>query len=233
MPSIIDTFPKDLNIQKLFKHKLATIPENQEINIPTPMSSQSHFPKLQTQSWASLVKNAEFKPYNRLSFKPTVANWFDDEDVSELQNRSLSDDRCSCNVYNFPHNEDLHYEEDTSFFPDVNGNIVRFNQDEDYQTLDNIEFCSHCNSIQDDNILLTCCSNQHYLCTECFLEQKTQYLRQNAEYEREQRNNPKQQKIQPYKYICPTCNTFNRLNFNIYYGEALNEDIVIIQAFKN
>lgn len=208
-----------------FSKKLATIPENKQLDMSHPF-------QLQSKNWAMVVQNNNsLKPYNRLDFKPKIANWFN-ENIPEYQNISIHEHRCSCDVYNFPHNEELHYEEDTSFFPDINGNIVRFNRDDDLQIIDDIECCSKCNSIQEDNILLTCCSNQHFLCTECYTEEKNQCFRQNAEYEREKRNPQKIQKIQPYKYICPICDTFNRLNFNIYYGEDINDEIVIIQVYK-
>ncbi len=221
MSFFLDNYPKHLTIKNKFKQQLLSIPENQEM--PT-------FEKIDPPSWASIVKSSKIRPWSRINFKPKIANWFQEEIPNVL---SFHDTQCNCQVYNFPHNEEFHYQENTSFFPDVNGNLVRFNLEADLQPIHNIDMCSHCNSIQDDNILLRCCYNQHYLCSECFTKEKTKSTRHNVEYEREQRNNSKQQKIKPYEYICSACNTFNRLNFNIYYGDDMNEDIVIIDAYKN
>lgn len=177
--------------------------------------------------------NMDFKPYNRLNFKPVIANWYDSDSNCEEEQEIIHFSDCHCNLYDYPHNENLHYEEDTSFFPDINGNIVRFNQDDEILEQEYIEkMCFNCGSIQDNNVLFQTCMNEHYLCSECYDKEKAQCLRQNAEYERQQRINKKQIQIKPYQFTCSICHIKNKLNFNIHIRDYYH-DIEILQAYKN
>ncbi len=175
--------------------------------------------------------NMEFKPYDRVNFKPRVANWYNDLEPIEEED----DDenlRCQCNLYDYEHNENLHYEEDTSFFPDINGNIVHYGQDVINLEPEFIEtICCNCETIQDNNILLQICANKHYLCSECYDKEKGQSFRQNAEYERQQRINHKQKIVEPYIYTCPICKIGHKLKFNLNIREYYH-DVEIIPVYK-
>lgn len=126
-------------------------------------------------------------------------------------------EQCYCDIYDYPHNEELHYHEDTGFFRNANGDITYFNQEIEEITDLNNTLCSMCGGIEVDNILLDCCKNGHSICTECFYKEKQQFHRQTAEYLRQQRigiqlNN--EEKVQKYEFICPDCNSIEKIKFN-------------------
>lgn len=225
---IIDIpFPKDLKSRSIV-NTLPTIQENREMS----------FNMNNTNSWQNGVQTSEFpfefKPYDRLNFQPTICNWFDDID-SEDNSENYSSQVCHCDAYNYHHDEDYHYEEDTSPFLNPMGQRVRYgdyiDNDNDIGEVDPI--CSSCHNIQDDNILLTCCRNQHYLCTECFYQEKRKEQRQNAEFERSQRtySNNNQEQLQRYQFVCPECDTVEKINFKITYPEY-SHNLEIIQVYK-
>lgn len=202
---MIDTFPVDLTPPNT---KLPTIPEEEEINIPMP------FPKLQTMSWADLNEIDDygiFHPYDRLNFKPTVANW-----LSVLDFDSVSD----ADTYDA--------ENDRSPFCNPMGEIVYYNQEFEEEL--EIQACSKCQCIQMNNVLLEICQNSHYLCTECFYQEKRLSQNQNIEHDRQQRQKVKNP-VSRYQFCCPSCNQTQKLLFNIYYQDD-NEELVIIRAFK-
>lgn len=175
---------------------------------------------------------SEISCINPLDFKPIVCNWFENEiDSIDSLDSNLEDDRCHCDIYNSYHDNEYHHEQNTSCFPNPLGETVYFDQDDIYEELD-IQICSLCDSIQDDNILFICCRNKHYLCSECFYNEKNKAQRQNIEFELYQRNGiQKNETFSKYEFICSSCNTIEKLNFNIIFDEFYN-DLEIIQIYK-
>ena len=242
---------KDLTFKTILSNKsLSTIPEEKTMsfNIETEMTSSFNINS--TNSWAIIIENEKTQlnniitEYNRLqTFVPTVCNWYqsndefedteeyndfeDDEDIEEYS----QEDDCRCGVYNYRHSESLHCEEDTSSFLDINGNIVRYGQDNLSEPEGCIPLCSMCLSVQPDNILLTSCRNDHYLCSECFYQEKMQKQRQNAEYQRQQRTSHNETPVCRYQFECPCCHQEEQLDFNIQHDREY-ENFEIIQAYK-
>jgi hypothetical protein len=206
---------------RIFTKQLPSIPESIEM---------STFNSISCVDWSEPIIDNELPIPNRLSFKPMVCNWLndcvDDDDII------MHNEECRCNLYNFPHNENIHYEEDTSFFPDPMGNIVKYGE---YNSQNQIfETCMSCDTIQDNNILIKCCRNDHYFCTECFFQEKCKAQRHNVEYELQKRRGNKES-ISQYQFTCPECNISERLNFSIFTERediSDSDDIEIISAIK-
>lgn len=227
------SFPLFSIIHIKFRPTLSSIQE-EEKEMPKQSFTISN-PK--NNNWSVPIESNNQEIPNRLSFTPSACNWLDHEDdvYDENTNYDRHDTHCDCSLYNFHHNESRHYEEDTSFFPDVYGNIVRYGQVE--PKYENFKSCMKCDLVQDNNILLQCCTNNHYLCTECFFQEKRFAQRQRVDYERQKRNGLNQNEIPVlnYQFMCPECNMEETLNFSVLHENLYSstEDIEIIPAIKN
>lgn len=212
----MENYPHNLiSKSKTFKSNLSSISEETMVSFNID----------KTFSWWNMnnsnYENSIFQIPKNKTFIPMVCRF------SENENNQI-DNLCDCDIYKFHHDESLHYDENTSFFPDANGQIVHFGteiNEDDFH----IQVCYKCEIIQEDNILFQCCRNKHYLCTECFNEEKAKSQRQNVEYERQQRQ--KQNNISRYEYKCLECDTIEKLKFNIYYNDYY-DNLEIIQVYQ-
>lgn len=130
-----------------------------------------------------------------------------------------------------PQDDSREDQDEYSEFPNPSGKRVRFNQEEEIISPSCFETCCVCNDIQDDNILFECCQS-HYLCSECFYQEKSKSQRQNAEYQLQQRRgNP----CERYQFSCPECSTIQKLDFNLSASDFIinDDEIIYITAFKS
>jgi len=227
-------YPNDLTLTfHNNKPPLDTIPENKEINIPMSFK----LPK--PVSWADIMDteyHGIFHPFDRLNFQPMVCDFLAEESSDFLDADPFNIHQEEINEFNlrrqyeedpYEVEETYDHDNDISEFRDINGHRVYFNQEQEIEEGEQ-EICCSCWGIQDDNVLLTCCRNKHYLCSECFYQEKRKYQRQNADYERQLRQKVKNP--QKYQFICPSCNIPEKLVFKTQYQHS--EDIVIIPAHK-
>ena len=223
------TFINNPNTSK-FVCRLSTIPEEKEMVFPT----------IKCIDWSNKIEqvNQPIKCSNIMNhyLEPIVCDWisptiedFEDEESYDFYREET--EYIQSQEYENDDYESYQNDEDTSIFLNPMGETVCFNQYDFVQKIHE-QKCSSCLSIQPDNVLYQICHNEHFFCSECLYQEKMQSQRQNTEWQRQKRNN-NNPTISHYEFTCPTCNTCEKLNFNVMidYNQE-NEEVEIIIAHK-